>query len=103
MKIYRIWFVQNLNTIFIKEYECVEKNKTYKVYLINTSVNNSWSVKKEELDKLNNAWEYMYSLNNDEATLNLFKNLLIEKYNNEAKKIQDKIAHLENSDFKKYI
>lgn len=95
MKIYQIWFIQKDNVIFVEECSCVEKKQTY-------LVKDSWYVKKDELNKLNDKWEYMYSLNNNEETLNLFRKLLKEKYDEELRKMQEKISSLENARIKEY-
>lgn len=88
MKIYKIWFIEYSGKIKIEEYSCVEKKQTY-------LVEDSWYVKKEELNKINEKWEHMYSLKNSEETLNLFRKLLKEKYDEELKWIQEKITRVQ--------
>ncbi len=95
MNIYKIWFVEYFGKINIEEYSCVEKKQTY-------LVEDSWYIKKEELNKINDKWEYMYSLENNEETLNLFRKLLKEKYDKELKWIQEKITTLKNAKVEKY-
>ncbi len=93
MKIYKIWNVKDV--IYIRESDCVEKKRTY-------LVNDDWYVKKEEIDKLNDNWDYMYSLKCDEETIALFRKQLKEKYDAELRRVQEKITNLENATVVKY-
>ena len=93
MKIYKIWIVKN--SIFVKERSCVEKKQTY-------LVDDFYYVNKNELDTLHDSGEYMYSLTYNEETINLFRKLLKEKYDEKLKQVQEKITNLENANIVNY-
>ena len=87
MKIYKMWIIENI--IFVKEHSCVEKKNTY-------LINDFYYINKNELNKLYEGDEFMFSLTCDEEAINLFKKLLKEKYSKEIKQIREKIKSLEN-------
>lgn len=94
MKIYKLWFMQCLNKIFIKECDVEERRCSY-------LVDDFHCVKKDDIERLD-KWGEMYSFYNNDETIKLFKELHKEVYSEELRRAQESLKSIENAEAEIY-